>query len=681
MNVLTIMAIVATLIGWSHVHASGTNSGVPPSSIATSSVPETTKDASSLGYADADADDNIEPNTSIAVFEDAESRAKIMHDIIGDNGNHDFDNSNIEVETESSMEIFDMEMLRFGSEEQMEQWVAANREYIKQVCPDQNIADGAYFEQHIILRISFYSNVEIVSMIISKHSSKLLIDLNDESYLNSDRRLQKQEQIPDNNDNNFGLLMVNAFDVSDENISNRKVCVVDSGYDKGGNTHLPKQHEGWSAWKNVQWDKDDHGHGTHVAGIMVAKNDDKSGMQGVIQNDELPLFISKIQQGPKMKRSSFVIKGLLECVKAGANIINMSIHVNNDKCLKLAIHRASKEDVLLIATAGNLGNTEHATKYAYPASYYNVISVAAVNADKTYASFSQRNDKVDIAAPGVLINSTCTTKDTGLCRGSEEYDKISGTSMAAPFVSGVAALVWSHCPYTCSAANITDILLNSSTNPGEEGSTFNKHMYGSGVVNAEIAYDYALEKGLIPSGPSLEPSAEPSTSPKPSFEPTVLPSSEPSRDPSKAPVDKPTSSPSTEPTHGPSKGPTGNPTFSPSKVPVGEPTAPPSFEPSRLPSMEPSDKPSTSPSREPSTRPTVTKSVIPSASSQPSEYPSKIPSEGPSVLPSSHPSNEPSISSQLSTYVSESNRPTIYTADIDYCKFKLENANAREREF
>ena len=95
-----------------------------------------------------------------------------------------------------------------------------------------------------------------------------LIDLIDESYLNSDRRLKEVNP----NDNNFGLHMVNAFDVSDDKISNRKVCIVDSGYDKG-NKNLPDNStklDGWSPWGDaVHWNKDDYGHGSHVAGIIV----------------------------------------------------------------------------------------------------------------------------------------------------------------------------------------------------------------------------------------------------------------------------------------------------------------------------------------------------------------------------------------------------------------------------
>ena len=184
------MAIVAALaIRWSHVHASGTDSGVPP--------PPMTNNRRSLYE---DTDDNIDPNTYVVVFKDAVSRKKIMQGIIGNTGNRagadadsgdrvlsDADNlnaqlyddlhrnrnrnanTNIEIESKSSMEMFDMETLGFRSEEEMQQWVAANGDFINKVCPDdQNILDGAYdFEQQIITLIYFDSNVENVSMIIS----------------------------------------------------------------------------------------------------------------------------------------------------------------------------------------------------------------------------------------------------------------------------------------------------------------------------------------------------------------------------------------------------------------------------------------------------------------------------------------------------------------------------------
>ena len=178
MRLLASMAIVAALaIRWSHVHASGTDSGVPP--------PPMTNNRRSLYE---DTDDNIDPNTYVVVFKDAVSRKKIMQGIIGNTGNRagadadsgdrvlsDADNlnaqlyddlhrnrnrnanTNIEIESKSSMEMFDMETLGFRSEEEMQQWVAANGEYIKQVCPDQNIEDGTYFEKQLYSLIYFES--------------------------------------------------------------------------------------------------------------------------------------------------------------------------------------------------------------------------------------------------------------------------------------------------------------------------------------------------------------------------------------------------------------------------------------------------------------------------------------------------------------------------------------------
>ena len=177
MKLLASVAIVAALaIRWSHVHASGTNSGVPPT---------IKNDARSLYE---DADDNIDPNTYVVVFEDAVSRKIIMQGIIGNTGTRGADagtgarvsadadklkvqlyddshtntnananananantNTNIEIESKSSMEMLDMEVLSFRSEQEMQQWAATNEEHIKNVCPaDQNIEDGAYFEQKL----------------------------------------------------------------------------------------------------------------------------------------------------------------------------------------------------------------------------------------------------------------------------------------------------------------------------------------------------------------------------------------------------------------------------------------------------------------------------------------------------------------------------------------------------
>merc|ERR1719323_1016700 len=110
--------------------------------------------------------------------------------------------------------------------------------------------------------------------------------------------------------------------------------------------------------------------------------------------------------------------------------------------------QAYDNGILVFAAAGNGGNSYK----SYPASYKNVISVAAVDRNSVKAGFSQYNDQVEIAAPGVNIRSTVR---------NNQYAIWSGTSMACPHAAGVAALVWSHFP-ECTNHQIRMALLESA---------------------------------------------------------------------------------------------------------------------------------------------------------------------------------------------------------------------------
>ena len=130
--------------------------------------------------------------------------------------------------------------------------------------------------------------------------------------------------------------------------------------------------------------------------------------------------------------------------------------------------------------------------------YDDVISVAAIDPanNLTHASFSLQNNKVDIAAPGVGIESTYKYQ-------KDDYAQRDGTSFAAPFVTGIAALLWSHCPEDCTAAEIKSILLDTAKPAPDTPSTcrINSECYknkcGRGVVNALAAYQRLKENNFL----------------------------------------------------------------------------------------------------------------------------------------------------------------------------------------
>merc|ERR1712150_211071 len=125
--------------------------------------------------------------------------------------------------------------------------------------------------------------------------------------------------------------------------------------------------------------------------------------------------------------------------------------------------------------------------WSYPASYTGVMSVAAIDESMEHAPFSQTNRQIDIAAPGVDVYSTFPVGGCLICgNDADGYGSISGTSMATPHVSGVAALVWGAFP-TKTAAQILDALEQSALDLGDEDKD---KTFGSGLVQAPAAIQY-----------------------------------------------------------------------------------------------------------------------------------------------------------------------------------------------
>lgn len=262
---------------------------------------------------------------------------------------------------------------------------------------------------------------------LAKHSAVALIEEDAKRYplaltSPSGPPYQSGQLVP------YGIKMVQADQLPhlDANAGNRKICIIDSGYDI---THEDLQHSA-----NVTGDDDIGGaglwtvdgthHGTHVAGTIAAVNQAGVGVVGVLPNAQIKLHIVKVfGDDGAWAYSSTLSAAAKKCQAAGANVISMSLGgplPNTTE--KNTFTKLQTAGILSIAAAGNGGNTQT----SYPAGYAPVMSVAALDENMAWATFSQRNKDVEIAAPGVGVLSTVP-----MGAGSESALTV-GTSTYAP---------------------------------------------------------------------------------------------------------------------------------------------------------------------------------------------------------------------------------------------------------
>ncbi len=221
-----------------------------------------------------------------------------------------------------------------------------------------------------------------------------------------------------------------AWDVTTGS-SDLVIAVVDSGIDLdhpdlGGKIIL-----GYD-YINGDWDPDDDfGHGTHVAGIAAAWTNNGKGVAGVSWGARLMALKALDAEG--YGSYADVASAVTYAADHGAKIINLSLGGNEDSwTLHDAVIYAYNAGCVVVAATGNSGGV-----VLYPAKYAEALAVAATDSSDVWAGFSNYGPEVDVAAPGVSIYST------NLGGG---YTYKAGTSMAAPHVAGLAALIWSAYP-------------------------------------------------------------------------------------------------------------------------------------------------------------------------------------------------------------------------------------------
>jgi serine protease len=267
----------------------------------------------------------------------------------------------------------------------------------------------------------------------------------------------------------------------------RKVCIIDTGYQLGHPDlqaiGVDGEDEGAGAWDGSDGG-DLHYHGTHVAGTIAALGGNGQGVVGVVADGGLELHIVRLfDSGGGFVYASDLAGAMQDCGDAGTDVISMSLGGDYSSRLEERVaERLNKKGVLLVAAAGNggsIGGLEPKGDYAtfsYPASYDAVMSIAAYDNNLERASFSQYTSQVELAGPGVNVLSTVI----------DGYGTASGTSMATPHVSGVAALVWSN-HKQCSNHQIRNALKKSAYDLGSPGYDYYS---GWGLVQAQAAMDY-----------------------------------------------------------------------------------------------------------------------------------------------------------------------------------------------
>ncbi len=280
-----------------------------------------------------------------------------------------------------------------------------------------------------------------------------------------------------------------------------------------------------NGWDFVNGDRkpaDDNEHGTWVSGVIAANPNNAQGVAGISWTDKvLPV---KVMDSAGSGYTSDLARGIRYAADRGAKVINMSVGgFPYDVAVKSAVDYAWSKGAVLVGAAGN--NRREETYY--PASYPNVISVSATQADDEFTNWSSYGTAVDVSAPGGDIQTTDCAGCSPTSAGGSAYMYVSGTSFATPNTAGVVALIRARYP-TWTNQQVVARLLSTVDDLGYPGWD---NRYGSGRVNAMRAVGGTTAAVVSATGDTFEPNNTIGTARAvgldTAWQPTIHPASDP----------------------------------------------------------------------------------------------------------------------------------------------------------
>jgi subtilisin family serine protease len=291
----------------------------------------------------------------------------------------------------------------------------------------------------------------------------------------------KADYVP--NDANYnlqwGLTAMNATSAWDvtTGIASVPIAILDTGVLASHQDLAPNMLPGYNTIAESTNTTDIHGHGTHVAGIAAASINNGYGIAGLAGSSKI--IPVKVLGDTGSGSTLDIAEGVIWAADHGAKVINMSLGSSSDSLtLQNAINYAFNKGVVVVAAAGN----DNTSALHYPAANENVIAVSSIDQYKNKSSFSNYGSHIDVAAPGSAIYSTVRTSTTS-------YGYMQGTSMASPYVAGLAALLLSNNP-SLTPSQVEDQMEKSATDLGTVG--FDNY-FGHGLINAQAALNAELD--------------------------------------------------------------------------------------------------------------------------------------------------------------------------------------------